>query len=83
MEAEELPIYDTSPILDSLDIDLLVKVLAHTAFSAYALFSIHSGNGLMTSLNHNRPLLYVLHTCFLLLSGGTLVGPSPRALCRL
>ncbi|PSR93738.1 hypothetical protein PHLCEN_2v4633 [Hermanssonia centrifuga] len=40
MEAEELPVYDTSPILDSLDIDLLVKVLAHTAFSPFFTFFI-------------------------------------------
>lgn len=33
MEANEQPAYDTSPIFDALDIDLVVKVLAHTAFS--------------------------------------------------
>jgi len=32
MEAKEQP-HDVSPIFDSLDIDLLVKVLSHTAFS--------------------------------------------------
>ena len=34
MEAEE-QVYDASPILDAVDIDLLVKVLAHTAFSTW------------------------------------------------
>ncbi|KAI0346839.1 retinal short-chain dehydrogenase/reductase [Trametopsis cervina] len=35
MEAEEQPEYDASPIMDSFDIDLVVKVLNHTAFSPF------------------------------------------------
>ncbi len=33
--SDELNYSDPSPIFDSLDIDLVVKVLAHTAFSAF------------------------------------------------
>lgn len=33
--SEEPSYSDPSPIFDSLDIDLVVKVLAHTAFSAF------------------------------------------------
>ncbi|KAI0700718.1 retinal short-chain dehydrogenase/reductase [Cytidiella melzeri] len=35
MQAEEQPVYDVSPIMDSFDIDLVVKVLNHTAFSPF------------------------------------------------
>lgn len=31
----EAPVDDPTPVFDSLDIDLLVKVLAHTAFSEW------------------------------------------------
>ena len=34
MEAEEQS-YETGPIFDSFDVDLVVKVLVHTAFSKY------------------------------------------------
>ncbi|KAH8094873.1 retinal short-chain dehydrogenase/reductase [Cristinia sonorae] len=39
MEAEEQS-YDASPIFDSFDIDLLVKVLSHTVFSPFFTFFI-------------------------------------------
>lgn len=32
MEGEEIP-YEPTPIFDALDVDLVVKVLAHTALS--------------------------------------------------
>ncbi|TCD67550.1 hypothetical protein EIP91_012247 [Steccherinum ochraceum] len=39
MEAQEAQ-YDATPIFDSFDVDLLVKVLAHTAFSPFFTFFI-------------------------------------------
>lgn len=33
MSEPEQPVYDASPIFDSLDVDLVLKVLSHTAFS--------------------------------------------------
>jgi hypothetical protein len=35
-EAEQQPVYDASPIFDNLDVDLVLKVLSHTAFSEFA-----------------------------------------------
>ncbi|KAK7675902.1 hypothetical protein QCA50_021167 [Cerrena zonata] len=39
MEGEEIP-YETEPIFDALDVDLIVKVLAHTALSPFFTFFI-------------------------------------------
>ena len=38
-EAEQQPVYDASPIFDNLDVDLVLKVLSHTAFSKFASIS--------------------------------------------
>ncbi|KAI0082386.1 retinal short-chain dehydrogenase/reductase [Panus rudis PR-1116 ss-1] len=41
MDSEELPqSYEASPIFDALDVDLVVKVLSHTAFSPFFTFFI-------------------------------------------
>ncbi len=43
MDQEQEPTYteaDASPIFDTLDIDLFVKVLAHTAFSKNSYFNL-------------------------------------------
>jgi hypothetical protein len=35
MPEAEQPVYDASPIFDNLDVDLVLKVLSHTAFSQF------------------------------------------------
>jgi hypothetical protein len=40
MSETRQPAYDASPIFDNLDIDLVLKVLSHTAFSKFK-FTIH------------------------------------------
>lgn len=37
MEAHSDQMYDGLPVMDSFDVDLVVKVLNHTAFSEYDL----------------------------------------------
>ena len=40
-EAEQQGVYDASPIFDSLDVDLVLKVLSHTAFSESTFSIVH------------------------------------------
>jgi len=39
-EVEQPQVYDASPIFDNFDVDLIVKVLSHTAFSPFFTFFI-------------------------------------------
>lgn len=76
-----------NPVYDTFDLDLLVKVLAHTAFSEY----IASYSRMVADWKYARPFLHVLYPRILLLPGRALAGArsghsrrlQSRALCLL
>lgn len=65
------PSYEVGPVFDSFDLDLVVKVLSHTAFSEYPAPVTEDVN---TNIDRNRPILYVLYPHILLLPGSALAG---------